>query len=155
MSVAITTVGCSGTCDAICVQPHSHTSTYAAARTHARTRYENRQQLLDCVHGVDQHLSVLLVRQLLLPLFDHLRHFGHPWKRKKKVFVGATRGGGAETHVPKSLNFNRVLAQIHFHRASPCGHKCEKSLASDCLRLIKPQRPPGSIDLLPLMVEAA
>lgn len=31
MSVAITTVGCSVTCNAICVQSHASISTYAAA----------------------------------------------------------------------------------------------------------------------------
>lgn len=80
MSVAITTAGCSVTCNAICVQPHASAGTYAAAQEH--TWYQNRQQLFDGVHGVEQHLPVLLVRQLLLPLFNHLWHFGHPWERR-------------------------------------------------------------------------
>lgn len=40
---------------------------------------EDGQQLFDCVHGVDQHHTVLLVCQLLLSLIDHLCHLRHPW----------------------------------------------------------------------------
>lgn len=47
----------------------------------SRTWDEDGQQLLDGVHGVDEHLPVLLVRQLLLPLLNQLRHFGHPWRK--------------------------------------------------------------------------
>lgn len=76
-SVAITTVGCSVTCAVIC--PHTHTE------SHNHTWYKNRQQLFDGVHGVDEHLSVFLMRQLLLPLLDHLWHFGHPWREERKT----------------------------------------------------------------------
>lgn len=48
------------------------------------TWYEHGQQFLHCVHGGDQHHAVLLVRQLLLPLVDHLCHLRHAWQFKSK-----------------------------------------------------------------------
>lgn len=57
-------------------RPTKHT--LSRLKTDKHTWYEDRQQLLHRVHGVEEHLSVLLVRQLLLPLLDHLWHFGHP-----------------------------------------------------------------------------
>lgn len=48
---------------------------------------EDGQQLFDCVHGVDQHHTVLLVSQLLLSLVDHLCHLCHPWTQATKPEV--------------------------------------------------------------------
>ena len=48
---------------------------------------EDGQQLFDCVHGVDQHHTVLLVGQLLLSLIYHLRHLRHSWTQATKKEV--------------------------------------------------------------------
>lgn len=67
----------------------------------SHTWYKNRQQLFDSVHGADQHLSVLLVRQLLLPLLNHLWHFGHSWGAREKE-----RGVGRGCNILSSGGWN-------------------------------------------------
>lgn len=52
---------------------------------------EDGQQLLDGVHGVDEHDPVLLVRELLLALVNHLRHLRHAWKQRDGT-VADSRG---------------------------------------------------------------
>lgn len=45
------------------------------------TRNEDGQQFFDRVHGVDKHHTMLLMRELLLPLIYHLCHLCHTWKK--------------------------------------------------------------------------
>lgn len=76
ISVTMTTTGCS-TVGSVVLPTRSHSCTWD----------KNGQQLLDGVHGGDEHLPVLLVRQLLLPLLNHLWHFRHPWRKRRKTEI--------------------------------------------------------------------
>lgn len=65
---------------------HGKLCGFTHTKSHSCTWDKDGQQLLDGVHGVDEHLPVLLVRQLLLPLLNHLGHFCHPWRKRRRTW---------------------------------------------------------------------
>lgn len=181
ISVAITTVGCSVTCTVICPHTLTHTFIYShtcmipdiRTGSSSLTVFMELTSICLCSWCVSSCcLSSIIFDILVIPgereqnggdviVLWKLEATKIKLKRMRETVMSSCLASASRLRLrlsnqrlrpPMSSSNTSKHLMSHWSRTMTASAKCEKTLASDFLRLIMPQCTDNTIDLLPLMI---